>query len=183
MNVIIDLDGVIWLSGDPIEGSADAVERLRNAGHRLLFVTNNSNPTVEEQLENLSSAGVELERAELVTSAQAAASLVEAGETALVCGGEGVAQALEERDVKTVYEGEAHAVVVGEGRLDRSTLRGRVAGEIATRARQAGVPCHAVVGIDAIERFDARILDLQAIVEAATIAELEAAGEALAAYL
>jgi glycerate kinase len=77
----------------------------------------------------------------------------------------------------------AHAVVVGEGRLDRSSLRGRVAGEIATRARQGGVPCHAVVGVDAIERFDARILDLQAIVEAATIAELEAAGEALGAYL
>jgi glycerate kinase len=77
----------------------------------------------------------------------------------------------------------AHAVVVGERRLDRSTLRGRVAGEIATRARQAGVPCHAVAGTDAIDRFDARILDLQAIVEAATIAELEAAGEALAAYL
>ena len=45
------------------------------------------------------------------------------------------------------------------------------------------MPCHAVVGVDAIERFDARILDLQAIVAAATIAELEAAGEALAAYL
>jgi glycerate kinase len=77
----------------------------------------------------------------------------------------------------------AHAVVVGERRLDRSTLRGRVAGEIAIRARQAGVPCHAVVGARAIDRFDARILDLQAIIEATTIAELEAAGEALAAYL
>ncbi|HTN24729.1 MAG TPA: glycerate kinase [Solirubrobacteraceae bacterium] len=77
----------------------------------------------------------------------------------------------------------AHALVVGEGRLDRGTLRGRVTGEIATRARQGGVPCHAVVGVDAIERFDARILDLQAIIAAATIAELEAAGEALAAYL
>jgi glycerate kinase len=77
----------------------------------------------------------------------------------------------------------AHAVVVGERRLDRSTLRGRVTGEIATRARQAGVPCHAVVGANAIDRFDTRILDLQAIVEAGSVAELEAAGEALAAYL
>ena len=77
----------------------------------------------------------------------------------------------------------AHALVVGDARLDRSTLRGRVAGEIATRARQSGVPCHAVAGTDAIDRFDARILDLQAILEATTIPELEAAGEALAAYL
>jgi len=77
----------------------------------------------------------------------------------------------------------ARAVVVGEARLDRATLEGRVTGEIATRARQAGVPCHAVVGEDAIDRFDARILDLQGIVAAATLDAIEAAGEALAAYL
>lgn len=77
----------------------------------------------------------------------------------------------------------ARAVIVGEGRLDRATLEGRVTGEIATRARQAGVPCHAVVGEHAIDRFDARILDLQGIVVAATLEQIEAAGTALAAYL
>ncbi|MEY2442413.1 MAG: glycerate 2-kinase [bacterium] len=74
----------------------------------------------------------------------------------------------------------ARAVIVGEARIDRGTLAGRVAGEAAIRARQAGVPCHAVVANQAIDRFDARILDLQAIVEAATIQELEAAGEQIA---
>jgi glycerate kinase len=77
----------------------------------------------------------------------------------------------------------ARAVVVGERRLDRATLEGRVTGEIATRARQAGVPCHAVVGEDAIDRFDARILDLQAILVASTVEEIEAAGAALAKHL
>ncbi len=77
----------------------------------------------------------------------------------------------------------ARAVIVGEGRLDRATLDGRVTGDIATRARQAGVPCHAIVGEDAIDRFDARILDLQAILVASTVAEIEAAGAALTAYL
>jgi len=77
----------------------------------------------------------------------------------------------------------ARALIVGERRLDRTTLQGRVLGEMATRARQSGVPCHAVVGENALDRFDARILDLQAIIEAATVAELEAAGEALAVYL
>jgi hypothetical protein len=51
------------------------------------------------------------------------------------------------------------------------------------RARQAGVPCHAVAARHALDRFDARILDLQAIVEARTIEELEAAGELLAGVL
>ena len=74
----------------------------------------------------------------------------------------------------------ARAVIVGEAVLDHGTLTGRVAGEAAIRARQAGVPCHAVVARDAIDPFDARILDLQAIVEARTIEGLEAAGERIA---
>lgn len=77
----------------------------------------------------------------------------------------------------------ARAVVVGEGRLDRTSLQGKVTGELATRARQAGIPCHAIVGEDALEPFDARILDLQEIVQAGTPAELETAGEALAAMM
>ncbi|HMJ33449.1 MAG TPA: glycerate kinase [Baekduia sp.] len=77
----------------------------------------------------------------------------------------------------------ARAVVVGEGRLDATTLEGKIAGEIATRARQAGVPCHAIVGTDAIDRFSARILDLQVIQQASTREELEAAGERLGMML
>jgi glycerate kinase len=77
----------------------------------------------------------------------------------------------------------ARAVVVGEGRLDATTLEGKIAGEIATRARQAGVPCHAIVGTNAIDRFSARILDLQVIQEASTREELEAAGERLGRML
>jgi glycerate kinase len=77
----------------------------------------------------------------------------------------------------------ARAVVVGEGRLDATTLEGKIAGEIATRARQAGVPCHAIVGENAIDRFSARILDLQVILEAGTPEALEAAGARLGAML
>jgi len=77
----------------------------------------------------------------------------------------------------------ARALVIGEGRLDATTLHGKIAGELAVRARQAGVPCHAVVGEAALDRFGRRVIDLQAVLEAGTIAELEAAGEALAGYL
>jgi glycerate kinase len=77
----------------------------------------------------------------------------------------------------------ARAVVVGEGRIDRSTLEGKVAGEIAVRARQAGVPAHAIVGEDAIDRFDARILDLQLILEAGDERALQRAGRKLVTAL
>ncbi len=77
----------------------------------------------------------------------------------------------------------AHAVVVGEGRLDAQTLLGKAAGEAATRARQAGVPCFGIVGQNALDRFGARMLDLQTVGEARTLAEVEEAAAALTAYL
>jgi glycerate 2-kinase len=77
----------------------------------------------------------------------------------------------------------AGAVIVGEGRMDATTLQGKIAGEIAVRARQAGVPCHAVCGRNDLSRFDQRILDVQRIVEATTLAELEEAGAFLARHL
>jgi glycerate kinase len=72
------------------------------------------------------------------------------------------------------------AVIAGEGRLDATTLEGKIAGEIAVRARQAGVPAHAVCGGNGLTPFEARILDLQRVVEAPTLRALEEAGELLA---
>jgi glycerate kinase len=77
----------------------------------------------------------------------------------------------------------SRCVVTGEGRLDRQTLEGKIVGEIGTRARQAGVPLHAIVGTNAMDPFSARIIDLQVILEATTLAELEAAGEELGTRL
>lgn len=73
----------------------------------------------------------------------------------------------------------SRAVVTGEGKLDEQTLEGKLVGEIGTRARQAGVPLHAIVGTDALDPFGKRIIDLQRTLVATTLAELEDAGEAL----
>jgi glycerate 2-kinase len=74
----------------------------------------------------------------------------------------------------------AQAVITGEGRIDEQTLQGKIGGEIATRARQAGVPCFAIVGSNALSAFDARMLDLQRIVEAPDIDAISAAAASLA---
>jgi glycerate kinase len=74
----------------------------------------------------------------------------------------------------------ARAVVVGAERLEERALRDSVTFEIATRARQAGVPAYAVTGENALESFDARILDLQVILEAQSGRALTAAGRKLA---
>jgi glycerate 2-kinase len=71
-------------------------------------------------------------------------------------------------------------VVTGEGRLDDQTLAGKVVGEVATRCRQAGVACHAVVGQDALDAFMERLIDLSTVTEAGTERRLRAAGRRLA---
>ncbi|HEY2318744.1 MAG TPA: glycerate kinase [Solirubrobacteraceae bacterium] len=77
----------------------------------------------------------------------------------------------------------ARAVVTGEGKLDMQSLVGKVVSEVATRARQSGVPCHAVVGTRELDSMGARILDLDRVIEASTLDELEEAGRALADVL
>ena len=74
----------------------------------------------------------------------------------------------------------ARAVVTGEGKLDLQSLAGKLVSEIATRARQSGVPCHALVGTRELDAFGARILDLQAVLEASTAAQIESAARHLA---
>lgn len=73
-------------------------------------------------------------------------------------------------------------VVTGEGRLDHQTLHGKIVGEVATRARQAGVRCNAIVGSRDLSSFEARIIDLETVTEATTLAELEEAGRELARW-
>jgi glycerate kinase len=77
----------------------------------------------------------------------------------------------------------ARAVVVGAVRLDERTLLGSATFEIATRARQSGVPAYGVTGENALSLFDARILDLQVILEAANPRALRRAGERLAGLI
>jgi glycerate kinase len=55
----------------------------------------------------------------------------------------------------------ARAVVTGEGRLDEQTLAGKAVFEVATRSRQAGVPCYAVVGTDALDAFEKRLVNIE----------------------
>jgi glycerate kinase len=74
----------------------------------------------------------------------------------------------------------ARAVVIAAARLHEETLAGSVAFEIATRARQGGVPAYAITAANTLGAFDARILDLQLILVARSRQKLVAAGRELA---
>ncbi|MHB8218805.1 MAG: HAD-IIA family hydrolase [Acidimicrobiales bacterium] len=110
---MIDLDGVVWLAGDPIPGAASAVSALRQRGNDVLFATNNSAPTTAELLARLSRIGIAADLGDLVTSAQAAAAVIPGGSRVLALGDEGLREALSARDVTVVDVGPADAVVVG----------------------------------------------------------------------
>jgi glycerate kinase len=75
----------------------------------------------------------------------------------------------------------ADAVVVGEGRIDEQSAMGKIVGEIACRARAAGVPVHAIVGNNALDPEVGRAIELRSVTEATTLTEIESAGERLAA--
>ena len=75
---------------------------------------------------------------------------------------------------------DARAVILGQWNLQERALAGSTLFEIATRARQAGVPAYAVAGRNLLDSFDARILDLQLIIEAGSGRALLAAGRTLA---
>ncbi len=109
---VFDLDGVVWLSGQAIPGSADAVRKLRADGHRVAFVTNNSTPTVAQYVDRLAHAGIHIEPGELATSSQAAATLARPGSRVAYVGGDGVKEALVERGVDLVPVDAAPATVV-----------------------------------------------------------------------
>jgi 4-nitrophenyl phosphatase len=129
---VLDLDGVLWLADQPIDGASEAVAGLRAAGERVLFATNNSWSTVGDQVAKLGRHGIPAE-GDVVTAAMAAANLVEPGQRVLVCGGPGIVEAVTGRGAEPVLDGDADAVVVGFHRdFDYERLR------IAVRAIQRG---------------------------------------------
>ncbi|MFZ1153946.1 MAG: hypothetical protein WAN93_03475 [Solirubrobacteraceae bacterium] len=91
----------------------------------------------------------------------------------------GASKPLDERDFNRRMHA-ARALVIARESLEDRTLAGSVAFEAATRARQTGVPAYAVTGRDELDPFEARIVDLQVILEASTSRALSAAGRKLA---
>ncbi len=70
--ILLDVDGVLHVSGEPIPGAADAVQRLRADGHRLRIVTNTTTRSKAQLAGGLRAQGIEIEDDELQTTADAA---------------------------------------------------------------------------------------------------------------
>jgi glycerol 3-phosphatase-2 len=115
--VVLDLDGVLWRGDEPVPGSPEAVQALRDGGARVAFLTNNSSSRIGDYLEKFARFGIAAAADEVMTSAQAAAEMLTGslapGARVLACAGPGVVEALELAGFRVVDVGPADAVVVG----------------------------------------------------------------------
>jgi HAD superfamily hydrolase (TIGR01450 family) len=112
---VLDLDGVVWRGDTPVSGSIEAIEQLRAAGERVLFLTNNSSADIAGYVAKMGRMGLHADPVDVCTSAQAAALVVQAGETALVCGGIGIVESLTAAGVRCVHNHEPGIDVVVAG--------------------------------------------------------------------
>lgn len=65
---IVDLDGTVYRGDSLVPGSRAAIERLRDRGLDLLFVTNNPTRTREAYVERLAGMGLEVSREEVLSA-------------------------------------------------------------------------------------------------------------------
>jgi len=88
---ILDLDGCVWVGGEPTPGAPEAISELREAGKRVAFATNNSYSGGEDFVTRLWGLGVQASLRDVVTVGGAVQHLLaetRPGRTAFVIGSE-----------------------------------------------------------------------------------------------
>lgn len=107
---IFDLDGVIWRGDAPVSGAPESLFKLRGAGHRCLFATNNSSRIPAFYAEKLAAMGILAAPEDVVTSSTATALYLSRhlarGFSAYVVGEVGIARALESIGARVVSDEE-----------------------------------------------------------------------------
>jgi glycerol 3-phosphatase-2 len=139
--VLLDLDGVVYIGQAAVSGAAPALDRVRAAGVRTAFVTNNASRPPGVVADHLRELGVHADDDDVVTSAQAASALLArrfpAGSSVLVVGGEGLYRALEAAGLKPVASVDDGPVAVAQG--FSPDIGWRLLAE-GTRAVRSGLP-------------------------------------------
>jgi 4-nitrophenyl phosphatase len=112
---IFDMDGVIWRGKEIIPGAKEAISLLRDAGKKILFVTNNASESREYQYEKLVSLGIESEIEEFLSAGYGTAQYLGQkmpGAQVYVMGTEQLAEEMNDAGLLLVETG-AEIVVVG----------------------------------------------------------------------
>mmetsp|Transcript_7531 Transcript_7531/g.12137 ORF Transcript_7531/g.12137 Transcript_7531/m.12137 type:complete len:292 (+) Transcript_7531:151-1026(+) len=106
-NFILDCDGVLWHSDTPIEGSIQAVQRMKNAGKRVIFVTNNatlSRTTYLQKFNRLGFKGIDISDINSSASAAAEHCHTKKYKKVFVCGESGLVEELQAKGIETLVD-------------------------------------------------------------------------------
>ncbi|MDI9610627.1 MAG: HAD-IIA family hydrolase [Archaeoglobales archaeon] len=116
---IIDIDGVIGKSVEPIEEGVKGVQKLLEIGKRVVFVSNNSTRSRRILLERLKSFGVSAEEKDIISATHATASFIakeKKGAKVFTTGETGLQEELINANLKLVDYRDAEYLVVGSNR-------------------------------------------------------------------
>lgn len=73
---IFDMDGTIYLGGKPFTFAIDFIKKLRKAGKRVLFFTNNASHSPEFYMDKLTRLGFEPDESEILSSGNVTAAFL-----------------------------------------------------------------------------------------------------------
>lgn len=136
--IALDLDGVVYIGHEAVPHAAEALQAVRNAQVRLAFVTNNAARTPDAVAAHLTQLGIEAVSDDVVTSAQAAATMLRnrlrPGSSVYVIGGEGLEVALDAVGLVPVTDPELEPEAVVQGYGPDMPWRRVVAGAILVKS-------------------------------------------------
>jgi HAD superfamily hydrolase (TIGR01450 family) len=139
--LLFDLDGVVYVGPAAVPHAAESIASARDSGVSCVFVTNNASRSPVEVAEHLSELGVPAQGIDVVTSPQAAVSMLAAfvpvGSRVLVIGGRGIADALTDRGYVPVSSLDEDPAAVVQGYSPDLTWRDLAE---ATFAVRTGLP-------------------------------------------
>lgn len=117
--LMFDLDGVVYVGGQRIEGVEEVISQARAAGRGVAFVTNNASRTPDTVAAKLTRMGVPAQPNDVVTSAQAAARMLRdrfgAGAPIVLLGAAGLDTALRAEELQPVSVESTEAVALSTG--------------------------------------------------------------------
>jgi glycerol-1-phosphatase len=144
--LLLDLDGTVYLGGQPIDHVAPALARARQQGARSVFVTNNASRPPAEVAQSLTGMGVTSDPGDVLTSPQAAAVMLSdrhpAGTKVLVIGAPWLAESVSLAGLAPVRLATDEPAAVVQGHSPDTGWRQLAEACIALRAGADWVACN-----------------------------------------
>ncbi len=144
--LLLDLDGTVYLGGQPIDHVAPALARAKQQGARSVFVTNNASRPPAEVAASLAGMGIPAEPDDVLTSPQAAAVMLAdrhpAGTKVLVVGAPWLVESVTNAGLMPVRLATDDPAAVVQGHSPDTGWRELAEACIALRAGADWVACN-----------------------------------------